>query len=398
MATIITRSDELHLGLLQSQTMEQVYKMLFFSRFAGFTKHSRARGEDIVPPSPIVIKKDFQREGSDNMTIPMLGNLTAPPVYGDKQVQETGESQALRNLKLFINQRRKAVTPPARMANQRVAKLQLVRQAKPQVETWLARDTEVQIVRAFYEGYSANVTADAADGGIGQAKRYHPNIYCADSGEVSYSGTLATHIGNIHAANNGLAAGAAEDIMSAAALYKFMSYCNKKQILPMVVGGYDIRPLLIHENQWQQLLRDKEFRETMNQAVPRSTLQNPLLNGAQCVFAKFAIFVREFSVFGLDSTSTTLTWGATYPLQGVDAYSTKGAICFGVGAIGMGWAFGPEYSTMEMDHGAKKETAVAIIDGCARADYVHEQGASPLTGMENTSSAILLTHSPDSVI
>lgn len=396
MATIIQRSDEAHIGLLQAKTEKEMFKRLYFSRWMGFTQQSKMTGEDIPPVAPIVMKKDFASQGMDNMVVPMLKNLSGRPVYGDTQVLNTGESQRLNYLKIYLNQRRKAVQPPARMSNQRVKTLNLIEQARPQMQDWLARDTEVQIVRAFYERYSGNVSTATSSGGLGQTIRYHPNIYAADSGAVTWSGTVATHVSNIHTANQGLLAGAADDKMSASALYKFMTYCNKKEIVPIVIDGYDIRPLLIHENQWAQLLLDPLFRETMNQALPRTLIENPLLSGCSHIFAKFAIFVREFSVFGLSSTSSALTWGATYPLEGVDSYDTKGAICFGMGALAGAWAFGPEYSVEVTDHKNKQETAVAMIDGFARADYM-DDSTTP-TEVINKSSALLLTYSPDSVI
>lgn len=396
MATIIARSDEAHIGLLQAKTAKEMFKRLYFSRWIGFTQQSKMTGEDIPPVAPIVMKKEFASQGMDNMVVPMLKNLTGEPVYGDVQVLNTGESQQLNYLKVYVNQRRKAIQPPARMSNQRVKTLQLIEQARPQMQDWLARNSEIQIVRAFYEKYNASVSTATSSGGLGQTIRYHPNIYAADSGAVVWSGTVATHVTNIHNANQGLLAGAADDKMSASALYRFMTYCNKKEIMPITVGGYEIRPLLIHENQWAQLLLDPLFRETMNQALPRTLIDNPLLSGMAHIFAKFAIFVREFSVFGLSSTPSALTWGASNPLAGVDAYDTKGAICFGMGALCGGWALGPEYSVEETDHGNRKETAVAMIDGFARADY--EDVTTAPTSIINKSSAILLTYSPDSVI
>lgn len=396
MATIIQRADEAHIGLLQAKTVAEMFKRLFFARWMGFTTPSTVRGEENVPASPIVMKKDFAAQGSDNMVIPMLKNLTAAAVYGDTQVLNTGESQQLQYLKCFINQRRKAIAPPARMSNQRVKPLNLIAQARPQVQDWLARDTEWQITKAFCELYSPAVSTATTSGGLGQTIRYHPNIYAADSGAVTWSGTVATHISNIHTAVQGLLGGAADDKMSASSLYNFMTYCNKKEIQPLIIGGHEIRPLLIHENQWNQLLKDPLFRETMNQALPRTLIDNPLLSGCSGIFAKFAIFVREFSVLGLSTTSTTLTWGATYPLAGVDSYDVKAAICFGINALAGGWALGPEYSVEEFDHGNRKETAVAMIDGFTRADF-YDSTSSP-TSVINKSSALFLTYSPDSVI
>jgi hypothetical protein len=396
MATIIQRSDEAHIGLLEYKTAKEMFKKLFFAKWMGFVEQSKMTGEEVAPVAPVVMKKAFVEDGMDNMTLPMLLNLTGTPIYGDKQESGQGESQRLNYAKVFINMRSRPVAPPARMSNQRVKPLKLIEASRKQLTDWLARDTEIQMVSAFYELYSRNVTAATVDGGLGQTKRYHPNIYAADSGAVSWSGTVATHIASIHAANQGLAAGAADDRMSAVALHKFKSYCSKKELMPINIDGFEFIPLLIHENQWTQLVLDPEFRATMNNAIPRDLKNNPLLNDACGYFAGFALYKREFSVFGLSSTASALTWGATNPLTGVDTYDTKAAIAFGMGSLYGGWAFGPNYETEKTNMGKNQETSVQMIDGFGRGDS-YDSSSSP-TSVVQKSSALLLTNSPDSVI
>lgn len=394
--TIIQPSDEAHIGLLEYKTAKEMFKKLFFAKYMGFVQQSRVSGEEEAPLSPIVMKKAFVEDGMDNMTVPMLLNLTGSAIYGDGQQSGMGEAQRLNYLKVYINMRSRPVAPPAKMSNQRVRPLKLIEQARQQLTDWLARNTEVQIVRAFYELFSENITAATTSNGLGKTKRYHPNIYAADSGAVTWSGTVATHITNIHNANQGLAAGAADDRMSAVALHKFKSYCSKKEIGTINIDGFEFIPLLIHENQWTQLVLDPEFRATMNNAIPRDLKNNPLLSDASGYFAGFALYKREFSIFGLSSTASALTWGAANPLTGVDTYDTKAAIAFGMGALCGGWAFGPNYEEEKRNMATQKEISVQMIDGFARGDF-YDNSDTP-TSVVQKSSALLLTHSPDSVI
>lgn len=392
MPTSILRTEEAHLGLIQEQTAREAFKNLFFSRWVGWAKQNQVTGEYMPTMTPIVMKRDFKAKGMDNMKVPMLKNLTQTPIYGDSTRTGQGEAQVLYYLNVYINARAGVVGPPDTMANQRVSFLQLVEQARPLVTDWLARETEVEICSAIYEGFSRNVTATTG-GGISITKRYHPNIYMADSGKVTWSGTSATYISSIHTANQGLAAGASDDIMSADALWSLASAVRKDEIQPIMVGNTPVRILLIHENQMRQLTKDPKFIDAATNAAERDLMKNPMFTGMFRYFAGFAIFVREFSVFGLSSTSTALTWGATNPLSAVDTNDTKAAIAFGQQFLCGGWADGPSYYVEETNHGVRKETSASMIDGFARADY-YDSTSSP-TAKVNKSSALLCTFSPD---
>lgn len=394
MATTILRTEEANLGLLQYKTVDEMFKKLFFARYMGFVEPSVVPGEERAPMSPIIMKRDYAAKGMDFMKIPLLKNLTGTPKYGDVQLKGTGESQDLNYLNVYINQRRHAVAPPARMANQRVSMLNMVEQARPQITDWLARQTEWQIVQAFCDGFSPNITTATTSGGLGITKRLHPAIFVADAGQVTFNNTYATYAGAVHTAVNGWT-GTDDQKMSARALREFSVACNKREIPTMNVDGVECRPLLIHENQWLQLMTDSEFLKAYEQGGFSEVKKNPLFTGMAGLYAKFAIFVREFSVPGITTTSSTVTWGATNPLSAVDSNARKAAICFSIGAMCGGWAFGPNYTTETDDHGNWQEVGVAMIDGFARADY-QDSTSSPSDTPINKSSAILLTYSPDS--
>lgn len=394
MATIILRTEEANLGLLEYKTAKEMFKKLFFANYMGFVEQSSVPGEERAPYSPIIMKRDFAAKGMDFMKLPLLKNLTGTPIYGDQQLKGNGESQDLNYLNVYINQRRKAVTPPARMANQRVSGLNLIEQARPQVTDWLARNTEHQIVQSFLDGFSPNITTATTSGGLGVTKRLHPAIFAVDAGQVTFNNTYATYAGAVHTATNGWT-GTDDQKMSARGLREFNVACNKREIPTMNVGSAEVRPLLIHPNQWLQLMTDSEFLKVYENGAFTEVKKNPIFTMMSGLYAGFAIFVREFSIPGITSTSSTVTWGATNPLSAVDTNARKAAICFSMGAMCGGWAFGPHYTTEEEDHENWKEIGVAMIDGFARADY-QDSTSSPSDTPINKSSAVLLTYSPDS--
>lgn len=391
--SLVPRTEEANLGLLQYQVMHEMYKRLFFARFTGFVKVDPVTGEEIPPEKPIIMKTDFESHGMDSILIPMLKNLTQVAKYGDAQVTNQGEKQDIWYNKAYINQRIGVVKPPARMGNQRIKRLNLFEMSRPQLSDWLARDTEVQIMRAFYRGHSENILAATADGGLGISERYHPAIFTPDAGRITWSGTTATYANNIHTAVNGWA-GADNQIMSSDALWKFRAFCNKREIPAMNFGGIEVRPLLLHTNQVRQLTLDPEFMASFQHGAPREFKGNPIFNGMFHFYAGFALFEREFSVFGISTSASDVTWGATNPKSAVDTYPTKAAVTFGPSAICGGWAFGPHFEEEVTNHAINREVSIAMIDGYARGEH-SDSTSSPSAEPIQKSSALLLTYSPD---
>jgi len=393
MPTIIARTEPANIGLLDSKLVKEHFYRLFFAKFMGFVKESKKSGEFKIPKSPIVVHRDFAKKGMDSILVPMLRNLTQSEFYGDSQIENNLEKQSIYYHKTYINQRRTGVETPGRMGNQLVKTIDLVKNASPQIEEKLPRHTEVHICRSFYEGFSGNITAATSQDGLGITKRYHPNIYCAGVGGVTWSGTSATHITNIHNSVQSVLAGADTNKMTAKTLRRFNNYCVKKKIPPILMGGLEVRPLLVSANQASQLFEDPEFYNAQLQANVRDAKKNPIFSGMLGMYHGFILFERTFSVFGVSTTSSTVTWGASNPLSALDSYAAAGAITFGPSAISSGWAFGPHYTTRDYDHGNRAEVASAIIDGFARAD-LYDDPDSPTSAI-NESSAVLVTYSPE---
>lgn len=393
MPTVITESEEYNIGLLSGATEEEHYDALFWSRFMGFVEPSNVPGEEVPPMAPIMMKREFGTEGMTTMKVPKYRRLTEDFVYGDTPVKNTGEKQKINYQQIRINQRRKAVQPPTRMGEQRIKRLDLINRAKPQLSRILPEHTEVMVNSAIYEGFSRNVTATAANGGYAQTKYYHPNFYTIKNGQVTWSATAVTYISNIHTAIQAMA-GASDDKFNSTALYGMASEMIKLKIQPINLGGMPFWPLLIHVNQWRQLMQDGEFRADLRSAAPRDVIGNPIFQGAapRHYFAGFLIFVRN-SVWGISTTASALTFGATNPLVSFDTYDHKVAIAFGMGFLYGGWAFGPHFTTMEDDHENWKEVGITVIDGYSRDDSP-DSTSSP-TEAVNQGSALLASYSPN---
>ena len=385
--TIIARSHEAHITLLEQKMQRQYYEKMFWARFAGFSTEDD-RGMDMPPSNPLNIKRGLATAGGDNLKMVMLRNLTEEAIYGDVDAAVQAETQVTFFLDVYLNQRRKPVGPPAKMGNQRVKRLNLPEMARPQIEDFFAADTEIEIASAFYTKHSRNVSATALKGGYALTDVPHPNIYTADAGKVTYNATIATYETSIAAAVANLT-GAASDLMSLDVLESLRTEMLKQKIRKF--QGFWI--LLISYSQAQQLRKDSDWKQAQREANVRSS-ENPLWTGALASAAGFMIFERDLGVFGLDSTggAGNFIWGATNPHEGVDEFDHKCAIAFGERAMCQAWAEGPFFE--EQDYDAKNRQVVVggIIDGFGRPDY--EDATTTPTDTDNQSSVILVSFSP----
>lgn len=391
MADYIARTESANIGILETKLMKEYFHRLFFTQFMGKVKYSKKLGEPVIPNSPIVINRQPATQGMDHILSPMMKNPTQPEFYGDAQIEGNLERQSLYYMRTYIQQRRTGIELPPGNEGQRVSMFKLVAKGRTQVEEKLPRHTEIHITRTFYQGYSDNITASKSDNGLGKTALQHPNIYGAGVGEVEWNAASATHLANLHAVAQAVKAGSDANKLTARTLRRFWNYCDSKLIPVMNFGGFEGRPLLVSNDQMAQLWEDPEFYAANKDAGVRGS-KNNLFTGIEGTYGGWVIFKRLFSVMGLSTTSSTATWGATNPLEGLDEYTTKGAITFGPGAMSYAWAKGPWYTARDYDHGNRQEVAGAMRDGFRRADLSDDPDTP--TAVLNQSSAILLTESP----
>ena len=203
------------------------------------------------------------------------------------------------------------------MSNQRAKVLRLIDNAQEDLAIWLAQEDEVQFVSAYYEGFSRNVTATAANGGYAVTKRYHPNFFAAGQGPATWSGTPATHITNIHDVLDPMTNNPASHF-TVDNLEALRTYAQSIPLEPIMVGGKPFFCMLAHINQISQLRQDSKFRNEKAQLHTNNKFENDLVASAEICASNFLIYERNFSIWGVDvSDSSDLTFGVSNPRTGL---------------------------------------------------------------------------------
>ena len=129
--------------IIEAKLRKETWYNTFFAKFSGNVDiSSDDNGNKVYRPSgnPIEVLSDFIAQGRDNMLVPFLSQLTGSPVYGDTVLKGTGEDQAMKWLRVFVNQTRKAVMKKSgSMSEQRQKIYKLYEAAKPQLSQWFTK-------------------------------------------------------------------------------------------------------------------------------------------------------------------------------------------------------------------------------------------------------------------
>jgi hypothetical protein len=404
MITTWGRTEEAHIGLLNTKLRQEMYNKTFWSRFAGFSEISGEGANRSVIPSgqPIEIYKDFVPEGMDNMLVPMLRNLTGAGIYGDKQLEGNEETQDLYYHKVYINQVRNGIRSGGRVSDLRVKKLQLEREKEPQLSNWLAEWNEWALAYAIYHGFSPHIMATTVNGGfyIGSGQKVpHPNFFCANSGQVTFSATDATYEGSIATALTNLT-NTATDHFSVGLVEAMRVEVQKLKMKPMVLeNGFEFFPWLIHPNQGRQLRTDTDWKGAHQNAYTTSGIdpkKNPIFSGAIGHLGGFVFFERLLGVFGAypSGAGGTVLFGATNPLSALDTYDVKCSVIMGRGMIARGVAQDPTFLREMRDFENIKAIGGGMIVGDARTDFV--DSTSSKTAVINQTSCVVASYSGNS--
>lgn len=404
MITTWSRTEEAHIGLLNTKLRQEMYNKTFWSRFAGFSElQGEGANKSVIPSGqPIEIYKDFVNEGMDNMLVPMIRNLTGAGIYGDKQLAGNEEALDLYYQKVYINQIRNGIRSGGRVSDLRVKKLQLEREKEPQLSNWLANWNEWALAYAVYHGWSPHIMATTLTGGlaIGAAQKTpHPNFFCANSGQVTWNATPATYEGLIATALTNLT-DTATDHFSVGLVEGMRVEVKKLKIQPMVLeNGYEFFPWVISPNQGRQLRTDADWKLAHQNAYSVSGVdpkKNPIFSGAIGELAGFVFFERMLGVFGAypSGAGGTVLFGATNPLAALDTYDRKCSIIMGRGMIARGVAQDPEFLREMRDFENIKAIGGGMIVGDARTDFV-DVTATP-TAVINQTSCVVASYSGNS--
>ena len=379
--------------ILNSLLRKESWYNTFWAKFSGNVDISQDdNGNPVYTPSgnPIEVLNDYVAQGRDNMLIPFLSELSGSPVYGDTVLKGTGEDQAMKWLRAYCNQSRKAVMKKSgSMSEQRQKVFKLMDEARPQLARWFTKWENQAVFQSFYEGVSPNLSAGTASDGLGLARRYHPNWYVNDGGVLTTIGsekTLKTNA-QLDAAIGTTAATAptCDTGLTAAILRSLRTKCMALKIPQMeTADGHRFWCLVVHPAQLAGLQADSDYKNAQRYGFMGSGgSKMPELHGMAGYYSGFAIYedivgVREWDEAGYFFGSTV---SSRFDASEVTLHSDAGgvrvynAVVFGKNAVGKAVAEDLHFTSEVDDHANTVELGGAVINGYNRADFFAEADA-----------------------
>ena len=382
--------------ILNSLLRKESWFNTFWAQFSGNVDISEDdNGNAVYRPSgnPIEVLNDYVAQGRDNMLIPFLSDLSGSPVYGDTVLKGTGEDQAMKWLRAYCNQSRKAVMKKSgSMSEQRQKVFKLMDEARPQLARWFTKWENQAVFQTFYEGVSPNLSAGTASDGLGLARRYHPNWYINDGAVLTAVGTekytktnanLDSAIGMTASAD-----AACDTAMSADILRELRVKCMSLKIPQMeTADGSKFWCIVMHPAQLASLQTDSDYEQAQRFGYMGSGgTKMPMITGLAGYYAGFCIFedivgIREWDeagyLFGstvstrFDDSAVTLASGTT---------RVRNAVVFGKGSVGKAVAEDLHFTSEVDDHANTIELGGAVINGYNRADFFGEDDALESSG------------------
>ena len=382
--------------ILNSLLRKESWFNTFWAKFSGNVDISQDdNGNPVYSPSgnPIEVLNDYVAQGRDNMLIPFLSDLSGSPVYGDTVLKGTGEDQAMKWLRAYCNQSRKAVMKKSgSMSEQRQKVFKLMDEARPQLARWFTKWENQAVFQTFYEGVSPNLSAGTASDGLGLARRYHPNWYINDGNVLTTVGTEKTTKTNANLdAALGMTASAdatCDNAMTADILRELRVKCMSLKIPQMeTADGHRFWCIVMHPAQLASLQTDTDYETAQRFGFMGSGGDKmPQLTGMAGYYAGFCIFedivgVREWDESGYFFGSTT---SARFDDSAVTLASgtarVRNAIVFGKNAVGKAVADDLHFTSEVDDHANTIELGGAVINGYNRADFFAEVDALESSG------------------
>ena len=382
--------------ILNSLLRKESWFNTFWAQFSGNVDISQDdNGNPVYRPSgnPMEILSDYVAQGRDNMLIPFLSELSGSPVYGDTVLKGTGEDQAMKWLRAYCNQYRKAVMKKSgSMSEQRQKVFKLMDEARPQLARWFTKWENQAVFQTFYEGVSPNLSVGTSSDGLGLARRYHPNWYINDGAVLTAVGTekYTKTNANLDAAIGMTASADAtcDTGMTADILRELRVKCMSLKIPQMETAeGYKFWCIVMHPAQLAALQNDSDYESAQRYGFMGSGgVKMPELNGMAGYYAGFCIFedivgIREWDESGyffgstvsarLDDSAVTLASGTA---------RVRNAIVFGKGSIGKAVAEDLHFTSEVDDHANTIELGGAVINGYNRADFFAEADALESSG------------------
>lgn len=385
--------------------------------------------------APIEMQTAFIQEGRTDMLIPVNNRLTKAPVFGGVTLKGTAEPASYGFRSVSINETRKAYAPPTGMQKQKTKQWAktLIGDARNQLKRHLSDWTAKSIQLAMCAGYSPDLTASAANGGLGQSYVSHPNFFVAGYGRVGIDPTTGTYtVGSrpgksgyeaaVEAALNGLEASQAR--CSVSFIRAMVTEAARLKINPVVIdGGFEFYPIWLKDSQWNQLIVDPEFSSLAKSLHISALDKHPLGNGMGIYIAGAVLYPDKMLYCAYTNsddsgiTAGTVEYGprpgTTYrnngwkfnPEAGILDVGTKAVgILVGQSALTIGTGERLTFTEQMDDHENVQEIGYRMIQSIVRNETYDTLGllSDNISGAklsagdfyENTSSLVFATYSP----
>lgn len=356
----------------------------------------------------IDVVKEFEREGSVYMDVPILYPLTNQPTFGAQRLRGREEVRKILNKKVAINQIRHGIQLQDNKMSSQVLKKPEVRMALMEkgtadLQDWFSRWLAMQPYFSLLHGFSDNLTDGSY--GVNMTPKSHPNFYVAETGKATWSDTPATYELNVGTALAGLT-NTANDYFSTKVIRNMIYLARTHRIQPVKLNGSEYYLIWIHPAQARQLQADTDWKNAQLYANVRGK-DNPLFTGV--------IEAKEYegALIMIDDTIPHCTIrrdeseqveGVNYGVSGYMANprstgALKPAILTGAGAITAGYGSELEFASEDDDYMQFLGEGAGMICGFERADIIDSDGYFGTAGKfyENTSSLVYATYSPDAI-
>lgn len=361
---------------------------------------------------PIEVLTDFEHLGGIDMDIPIHYPLVEEAIYGDIQAKGTGEQKKFAYVKAYINQVTKVfLTSTGLMGDQTLQNpsmiMKLMKNAQQDIITYHKAWQGYAPYDGFTRGYSRNVLAPVAKGGLGLTQVSHPNFFVAGSGKATWSDTPATYETNV-ATILGQLTDTSSDHFSTTIIENMVAQASSLKIRPAELGGITAYVIVINPAQALQLKRDTKWVDAVKSLAVQKEELSRLFTGHIEGFYAGALILTDLNapgcrISGDDDYVTangTVNYGNLNPIANpIDTANKKLAILFGASAIVCGHAKKLQFENELDDFGRKKEEAGFTILGYRRSDIYDMDGFYGTAGLfkENSSSLVCATYSPNSL-
>lgn len=353
----------------------------------------------------IEVLTDFTHQGGWAIDVPVKLPLKNKPIYGDAQAKDNEEDFNWVYLRGLINQVRYPVKTSDGLQGEQALTpkklMQIWKNTKDEIAHINQRWQAYAPYDALYTGFSDNLKNNP----INASQRSHPNFYVAGYGRVTFNSTNSTYETSIVSQLNNLGT---TDGLTVQAIRNMSLYSSRHMILPTQAGNYQVKGvLIINDAQMAQLASDPLFEKIHIALITADGKNAGLFTGAyEAHLVEGVLILVDINNPGVwisgdssySSSRGTINYGQVNPLSDpIHVSDIKLAAYIGASAILCGHTVPLQFKNRSDDYDNIKGEAGRTVVGYTRADrFDHDEFLGASKFIENTSSAVLATYSPNS--